>query len=100
MHGIGDEPSPLRCSSFALLTSYLSPQHSQHLFRVGLGLDLGPDFSDATVGTNQECHPKHAHVFFSKKALLAPGAVGLRNLPLFINQQSKGKPVFFDELVM
>src|SRR5207247_9958671 len=62
-------------------------QSSQHFAGVFLRLHLRPDFFHAAIRPTQPRHAMCSQIFPPHKALLAPGAVGLDDLPVLIRYE-------------
>src|SRR5437016_6172552 len=64
-------------------------QRRQNFLDVLLRFHFEPDFFDFAVRANEKGDAMGAHIFAAHEALLAPNAVGLHDLAVFVGEQDE-----------
>src|SRR6266542_392313 len=75
-------------------------QSCQHFLAMHFRLHLRPDFFDATIRHDQTGDAMFAQIFSAHETLLAPDAVSLDDLPVFIRYKGKWQFELLQELVV
>ena len=97
-HPIRDQPASARAGKND--TRLKLVQRRKHLGSMRGDFHLGPDYSDNTIGIDEECHPLDPEKGPPHERLVTPHAVRLADRLVLIRDQRERQPELVDELVM